>query len=58
MTTIDDAMLRGAQYAHEALDAALSIRRTTYVEPSFFADMSRMNAELDRILHDRDEPPC
>jgi hypothetical protein len=60
MTITDTARLRGLELAHNALDAALSInrRRTGYVAPRYLADMSQLNAELDRLLAEDEEPPC
>jgi hypothetical protein len=60
MTITDTARLRGLELAHAALEATETInrRRTGYVAPRYLADMSHLNAELDRLLAEDPEPPC
>lgn len=52
MPITETQRLRGLQLAHTLLDITNHIeRRSTYVAPEYPADMSTLNAELDRILN-------
>lgn len=58
----DDLRVRTAQLLHEAVAQVVHHserqRRETYVAPKFYADMSILNRDLDRLLDETPEPPC